>query len=343
MQKRKRVAIICGGQSAEHEISLLSAYSIASNLDLEKFIPLLIGITKDGHFVSGDDLIQFPTDPKKIQLNPKAATALFGIKEFASTKIDLCINIVHGTTGEDGVLSGFLTMLQIPYIGSNTKASSLTIDKHWTKIVLQSFGINCGRFAVLFEGQDKFDEILASLGSDLFVKPASLGSSVGITHTKDLKSLKQAVTEAFKFDTKLIIEQAVIGREIEIGVLGNESEIEVSSPAEIVCNSGFYDYNAKYIDANLAELIVPASLSASQTLQLKELSVNIFKHLELSGFARIDFFLRDGQFILNEVNTLPGFTKISMFPRMFINSGYSYKDLITRLLELAIVKNNNVK
>jgi D-alanine-D-alanine ligase len=257
----------------------------------------------------------------------------------SSFGVDVFFPIVHGPFGEDGCLQGLLEMAGAPYVGCGVLGSAVGMDKDVAKRLLRDAGLPVVEFVVVRRGRASADlpaRVARELGFPCFVKPASLGSSVGVVKVVDAKALPAALDEAFRFDEKVLVERAVDAREIETAVLGG-LDPEVAGPGEIVPRHEFYSYEAKYLDADGAELLLPAPLSDEQTAEVRSMSLRAFEALELSGLARVDFFLdrRDGRFYVNEVNTLPGFTEISMYARMWQHQGLSFRDLLTRLLELA--------
>lgn len=351
--RRLRVGIIFGGRSGEHEVSVMSARGILKALDPDRFEPVLIGIDRQGRW----QLIE-----SRALLVPPAGTAVQAVGEGALVPatpaagsalvrsgsadlrgqfgVDVFFPIVHGTQGEDGALQGLLEMAGAPYVGCGVLGSAVGMDKDVSKRLLRDAGLPVVDFMVVRAG--KSDESLAQrvgteLGYPCFVKPANLGSSVGVAKVGSAGELPTAFAQGFRYDRKLLIERAIDAREIETAVLGL-GEPKVSVPGEIVPRHEFYSYEAKYLDPDGAELLVPAPLSAEQTREVQALSLRAFAALELEGLARVDFFLeRDtGRWFVNEVNTLPGFTEVSMYARMWQHSGVSYRDLVTRLLELAV-------
>ncbi|MDR2073467.1 MAG: D-alanine--D-alanine ligase [Spirochaetaceae bacterium] len=365
MQKLK-VGIICGGKSAEHEVSLQSAKNIYEAIDKEKFIPLLIGIEKNGRWIFGPqdrigDFILDSEDPAKIHLAsgtcdvvlpPKSEGNLLMYrsrrvlespperKEPEAVHIDVFFPILHGPFGEDGTVQGLLKLAEVPFVGPGVLGSAAGMDKDVMKRLLRDSGIPIGKFMVLrnWEPPPSFAEVSEKLGTPVFVKPCNMGSSVGINKVHDEESFRRALKTAFVYDTKLILEEHIRGREIECSVLGNEAP-RVSLPGEVRAHRDFYSYEAKYIDAAGAALEIPAKLSPEQIRTIQTLAVKTFRILECQGLSRVDFFLmEDGAVLVNEINTLPGFTKISMYPKLWETSGISYTELITTLIELALAR-----
>jgi len=310
----KKVGILFGGKSAEHEISLLSAKNVFDAIDKTKFDPVMIKIEKSGKWQM-DSVNQF----------------------------DVIFPILHGPFGEDGTIQGFLKLADIPFVGTSVLGSAVGMDKDVMKRLLRDAGIPIGKFIVLksHEPALSFAEVTKELGSGVntapvFIKPANMGSSVGISKVSCEKEYNAAINEAFQYDSKIIMEEFISGREIECAVLGNE-EPKASLPGEIIPNHDFYSYDAKYIDDKGASLQIPANLDKDTIKNIQNMAIKVFETLCCEGLSRVDFFLKEnGALIINEINTMPGFTKISMYPKMWEASGVSYTDLITRLVELAI-------
>lgn len=340
MKRKLRVGVIFGGRSSEHEVSLLSARSIVDAIDRRKYDVALIGIGKDGRWLGagGETYLLHKSDPKRIAINIKAA------KELALRPgsggvgpIDVVFPVLHGTYGEDGSIQGLLRMLDLPFVGPDILGSAVGMDKDVAKRLLRDAGIPVADFLVYGRGEAIHPKaVWKRLGKPVFVKPANQGSSVGVSKAGDDAELKRAVKDAFRYDTKILIEEAVPGREIEVSVLGNETP-EASVPGEVIPHHEFYSYEAKYLDDDGAGVAIPAKLSAALTKKVQALAVKTFKTLALEGMARVDFFMeKDGGFVVNEVNTIPGFTKISMYPKLWAASGVPYPKLIDRLIALAL-------
>jgi len=351
----KRVGILFGGKSAEHEISLLSAKNIYDAIDRTKFDPVLIGIDKSGRWLiqdaqfllNADDpsLISLSSGGKPVTLqSEKNGSFSVGCVVQKSTalsnaaSLDVVFPVLHGPFGEDGTIQGLLKLADIPFVGAGVLGSAAGMDKDVMKRLLRDAGIPIGKFLV-FKSHEKipsFNEITAVLGAPFFIKPANMGSSVGISKVCNKAELLSAVKNAFLYDTKIIIEEFISGREIECSVLGNEYPA-VSIPGEIIPSHDFYSYDAKYLDEKGASFEIPAKLDVETIKRIQDLSVKVFQTLCCEGLSRVDFFLKEnGEVLVNEINTMPGFTKISMFPKMWEASGIEYTDLITRLIELAI-------
>jgi len=355
MNKNKtkiRVGVIFGGKSAEHEVSLQSAKNIIDAIDKEKYEVVTIGIDKSGRWLLNDSskFLLNAGNPKLIKLNKEVAKKLtlvpgeenrrlLTLSDNTPTKqIDVAFPVLHGPFGEDGTVQGLLKMLDVPFVGAGVLGSALGMDKDAQKRLLKAAGVPVANF-LTFEEDSKisFKSVAKQLGLPLFIKPANLGSSVGISKVGNEKQFKNAVAEAFKYDRKILAEEYVNGRELECSVLGNDKPI-ASLPGEIIVNNhDFYSYEAKYIDENGALLAIPAKLPKNIVKKVQNAAVKAFKTLCLEGMARVDFFLRNGnEVIVNELNTIPGFTKISMYPKLWEASGVSYTELIDKLITLAI-------
>jgi D-alanine-D-alanine ligase len=310
MKKNKlRVAILFGGKSAEHEVSIQSAKNIIKSLDKNKYEIVAIKINKDGKI------------------------------NFSLNNIDVVFPVLHGPYGEDGSMQGYLKLLDKPYVGSGVLGSAIGMDKDVTKRLLRDAGLPVGKFIVFRKGDEiDFTKIKKVVSIPFFVKPANLGSSIGVSKVKDLNSFGPAIDTAFTYDSKIIIEEYTKGQEIECSVLGNDDPV-ASVPGEIVPSHEFYDYDAKYIDSEGAAIMIPANISKAKTKEIQSLAVKAFKVLCLDGLARIDFFLTTtGKILINEPNTIPGFTNISMYPKLWEKSGIMYSELLDKLIELALDK-----
>lgn len=345
-----KVGIIFGGKSAEHEVSLQSAKNVNNALDKNKYEAILIGIDKTGKWFLNDasKFLLNVTDPKLIQLSnekkeevtlaPEGKGSLTNLDtKKIDNRIDVAFPILHGPFGEDGTMQGLLKLAGIPFVGASVLGSSVGMDKEITKRLLRDAGINIGKFLSGRENHlPSFMEVVKKIGLPFFVKPANMGSSIGINKVKSEENFEAAVKDAFKYDRKILFEEFIPGREIECSVLGNENPI-ASIPGEIISNHDFYSYEAKYIDENGAILEIPAKLSHEMIQRIQDMSVNVFRALECEGLARVDFFVTDNnEIFVNEINTMPGFTKISMYPKLWEASGISYSELIDKLIVLAM-------
>jgi len=350
MQKKLRVGILFGGKSAEHEVSLQSAKNVYDAIDREKYEPLLIGIDKSGRWLLNDEsrFLLDANDPRLIRLNPSSdAVALVPqskgvIANLSAVKSDKAIDVVfpilHGPFGEDGTVQGLLKLADIPFVGAGVLASAAGMDKDVMKRLFRDAGLPIGKFRAILSDEKipAYEELCAALGSPLFIKPANMGSSVGVSKVHSKEEYLPGLKGAFEYDTKIIIEEFIPGRELECSVLGG-AEIMASVPGEVKSNHEFYSYDAKYIDENGAALIIPAPVPEETARRIRELSVAVFKAVCCEGLGRVDFFLKeDGSILVNEINTMPGFTRISMYPKLWEASGISYTKLIDRLIEIAL-------
>lgn len=358
MAKKLRVGVIFGGRSGEHEVSLRSAESIINALDRSKYEVVPIGISKQGKWLASSDATKLL--PGLVMETADQRVAIFGdptqrgLTRFGSRdtdasakreQLDVIIPVLHGTFGEDGTIQGLMEMADVPYVGCGVLASSCGMDKVIMKRLFHEAGLPIVDYVWFLRTQweadpQKIEEhIVSKIGYPCFVKPANLGSSVGVSKADDAQELKQAIALAAKFDRKVIVERGVNAREIEVSVLGNDNPI-ASVPGEIAPASSveFYDYKAKYVDPNGARLMIPAEIPAEVVAQIQQLAVRAFQAIDGSGLSRVDFFLERGtdNLLVNEINTMPGFTSISMYPKMWEASGIPYSELIDRLIQLAI-------
>lgn len=343
--KKLKLALLYGGMSAEHEISLISAASIFYALDKKKYDITLIAIDKLGNYFinPAEELPESPARSlpvcdkysKSVELTP----SLF-------SNIDLIFPILHGPLYEDGCLQGFFELGQCPYVGTGVLGSALSMDKEIAKRLVSLEGITIAPYKVLYavDSPAKKKQVIydcaKELGFPLFVKPATLGSSVGTDKVFDLEQLQTALSDAFRYDTKVLVEKAIEGQEIELAVLGSRNQLKVSGAGEICVldKQSFYSYQAKYIDKDATRLQIPAQISKEEEAQLQTKAMRIFEQLECEGLARVDFFVeRDTRnIVFNEINTLPGFTEISMFPKLWMASGLTYSALLDELVSLAL-------
>lgn len=351
---RSKVLILCGGRSEEHEISLISAGCILKALDRTRFEPIVVGISKEGgwhlekedSFYLGEfraDKIRLNTEAPKVALVPYSSSDGRGWLKAPDAEVafDVVFPIVHGQFGEDGTLQGLLDIVGTPYVGSGCESSAVCMDKVLTKTICEVNGVPVAEYVWvrnLSELAEK-KEAIVRLGLPLFVKPSRQGSSVGVSKVRTAETLEKAVLEALRYDSKCLIERGIRGRELECAVLGSSKDARASLPGEILPDAsiGWYSYDAKYILADGAKTVVPAALDRATQLRIQELAIRTFKLLECEGLARIDMFLEEktGRIYLNEVNTLPGFTPISMYPKMWQATGIEYADLINELITLA--------
>ena len=347
---KKSVAIVFGGQSSEHEVSLQSARNVINAIDRNTYDITLIGVDKQGHWLRFDetDYLQHPTDPAHIKLSEsgRALSLLPGAEgpQFVEVhngqpvpRIDVVFPLIHGSSGEDGSLQGLLRLMGIPCVGPDVLGSAVCMDKDVTKRLLRDAGISIAPFVVLQRGETlDFLSVSAQLGLPLFVKPASQGSSVGVSKVSDESSYAAALALAFDYDNKVLIEQGIVGREVECAVLGNDRP-QVSVCGEVVANDEFYAYDTKYLNDGQARIAIPADLPTDLSDEVREVALQAYRVLGCAGLSRVDFFVTQArEIIINEVNTLPGFTSISMYPKLWQASGLSYPELIDRLIVLAL-------
>ena len=350
--KKIKVAILFGGKSAEHEVSLQSAKSVINAIDKEKYELQLIGIDKSGKWYLNDRSHYLLNDnnPKLIKLNNSNVEVTLiptdtnsKLLNVSSGKtidsVDVVFPVLHGSNGEDGTIQGLLKLLNLPFVGCSVMGSAMGMDKDVAKRLWRDAGIAVAKWKCVTQrdvGGLDFESVKKELGLPMFVKPANAGSSVGVSKVTNADEYKAALEEAFLFDRKVLIEESIKGREIEVAVLGNE-EVIASVPGEVIPQDSFYSYKAKYIDEKGALLSAPAQLSESEIKNVQQQAIKAFKVLCCEGLSRVDFFLKEnGDFVLNEINTLPGFTSISMYPKLWQLSGIGYAELIDRLITLAL-------
>lgn len=349
---KKKISIIFGGKSSEHEVSLRSAFNIYKALDQNLFEVFLIGISKQGtwYLLTEKNLTEM-TQLNDASLSENSPVTLISLhnKPYILNLLtnekyffDCAFPIIHGTNGEDGTLQGLFKMINIPFVGCGVLGSALCMDKEYSKMILSFSEIPNSKFQVLHKNKNyNFTEISKNLGLPFFIKPANAGSSVGVYKIKSEAEFNTNLKEAFQYDHKIIAEEFIEGREIECSVMGLNNSPEAATPGELIIKHEFYSYEAKYLDDHGAEIIIPAKLSEIDAEKIRQLAVKTYTALNCDGMARVDFFMKsNGQLIVNEVNTLPGFTKISMYPMMWQARGLNYSDLITKLINLAFKKYN---
>jgi D-alanine-D-alanine ligase len=352
MARKIRVGILFGGRSAEHEVSVQSAKNIINAIDRDKYEVVLIGIDKKGQWhlneesrfllpTTQSELPELPESGENLALIPgkhdEQVVAFSGEERLGS--LDVIFPVLHGPFGEDGTVQGLLKLANIAFVGAGVLGSAVGMDKDVMKRLLRDAGIPVARFIVAnrySREEIAFDYAGGQLGLPLFIKPANLGSSVGIHKVKDRQGFEGALRDAFNYDNKILIEECIDGREIECSVLGNDNPI-ASVPGEILPRHEFYSYEAKYLNENGAVLEIPAKLPSEISERIRQMAIKAFSVLCCEGMARVDFFLRaDEEIIVNELNTIPGFTRISMYPKLWEATGISYSELIDKLIELAI-------
>ncbi|MXP21645.1 D-alanine--D-alanine ligase [Gordonia sp. HNM0687] len=340
-----RLVVLYGGVSAEHDVSCVTAAHVLAAADRSKYDLVPIGITKSGMWLRNDKaiaaLVEGSDLPDRLEPAGTEVEPLAAIRgETGEQAITVVLPLLHGPHGEDGTIQGMLELFKVPYVGAGVLSSALCMDKAMAKIVAEQAGIPQCRWVEFRDGiddpNDIVDRAVSELGLPVFVKPANLGSSVGITKAHDAAELDKAIDLALRYDDVVIIEEAVTAREVEVAVLGNTAP-EASVPGEIVPGSEFYDYEDKYV-TGAAKLVIPADLPADTTREVRDLAAKAFTALRCAGMARVDFFYEaDGRgWLLNEVNTIPGFTPASMYPKLWEATGISYPDLIDQLVALAL-------
>ncbi|WP_409252617.1 D-alanine--D-alanine ligase [Bacillus sp. SCS-153A] len=343
---KTKICLLYGGKSAEHKVSLQTAKAVIGALDNNKYDIYPIYISEEGQWIKGPQLQGPVDDVKQLAFSegeaiaPNALSTTLSVSEGEDSTFDVILPLLHGPNGEDGTVQGMLELLNLPYVGNGVLASAAGMDKVIMKNLYAQAGIPQVNYVWYLKKTWESDpeaaylDVENELGYPCFVKPANLGSSVGISKATSREELSLAFKEAFQFDRKIIIEQGVKAREIELGVLGND-EPECSVAGEILPKKDFYDYKAKYEDGDTA-LIIPAEIPGDLYEEMKRIAVDSFKALDCSGLVRADFFLtEDGKIYMNEVNTMPGFTPFSMFPLLWKHSGVEYPELIERLVQLA--------
>lgn len=361
MKGKIRVAVIFGGRSGEHEVSLMSAQGIIKAIDKTKYEVLPIGITKEGRWIASGDpmralqsgLTEGESKPAALLGDPSQRGLISleereqGLQAARLAEMDVVFPVLHGPYGEDGTVQGLLELANLPYVGAGVLGSALGMDKILQKTVLRAHGLPIADFVSVLRKEWEqnpeavIERVLDAIGCPCFVKPANLGSSVGISKARDPEELAAALDVAARYDRKLLIEEAIDAREIEVSVLGNDDPI-ASLPGEIIPCNEFYDYEAKYI-ADDSELLIPAPISDEMTRRIQEMAVQAYKAIDCAGMARADFFLERGtdKIYVNELNSIPGFTPISMYPKLWAASGISYSELIERLIELALERHRD--
>ncbi|MCT4585289.1 MAG: D-alanine--D-alanine ligase [Peptostreptococcaceae bacterium] len=349
--KKLNIALLFGGNSKEHDVSLISATHVYKALDKDKYNVYKIGITRDGYFkyhsgnietLKDDNWQNYIDENAMIDILPKDSDGMKIILNNESVKIDVVLPIIHGPNCEDGSMQGFLQTAKCKYAGCNVLSSAITMDKILCKKVFDSIGLKQTKYfwALKNEYYKNKDEIIVKIEEKLkypiFVKPSNMGSSVGISKCESKEELINGLDLAFDFDYRVVLEEGLDIREIEIGILGND-DLKVSVPGEILPGASFYDYEDKYIKSN-SKTQIPADITKNQEEIIKQMAVKAFKIMDCKGMARLDFFIDKvtGEVYINEINTIPGFTPISMYPKLFINSGIEYSKLLDELIYLAL-------
>ena len=345
-KKRLKIGILFGGRSVEHEVSVVSAQAVMEALDTDRFQALPIGVTKQGTWLTIPDteraLARIRSEQLRSLDEPLGEGVLHRTQALGSLRrVDVAFPLIHGTNGEDGSLQGLLELVDIPYVGAGVTASALGMDKALQKDIFRHHGFPIAEAIVVKASRWRDDPVAAAREAEAavpypaFVKPVNSGSSIGTSKVRSREDMDAALEDAFQYDRRAIVEPAIEGREVEVAVLGND-EPEASPVGEITYDGEFYDYHAKYEDPN-TRLHIPADIPPEVAEEARAMALAAFESIDCAGLARVDFFLTpDGRLVLNEVNTIPGFTPMSMYPKLWEHAGLSYSDLITRLIELAL-------
>lgn len=353
MTKKTQVGLIFGGNSSEYEVSIISGRNIYKAIDKEKFDVHPIWITNEGYFANEEESFKVLEDPSYQVKNPHKVHNISNLIELENLpEIDVFFPIVHGNLGEDGVLQGLFRLMNKPFVGDDVLAAAVTMDKEFTKILAQRVGVPVADWIAIkrFEYDDKnndkldYEKVAEKLGRDMFVKPSNQGSSVGVSHVTNADEYAAALKEAFKYDDKVLVEETVPGTEVETAVLGNDKPI-VAGVGQITNAKGsFYSYKNKYDDNSTSKLQIPADLPQEIIDTVRRNARKVYEVTECSGMARIDSMLTPGgKVVLTEVNALPGFTNISMYPKLFEEAGVPYTELITRLIEVGMERFDHKK
>lgn len=353
MTQKIKVGLIFGGNSSEYEVSIMSAHNIYKAIDTNKFDVYPMWITNEGYLANDEDSRKVLENPKMTVENPHKVANISNIIELKDRpEIDIFFPIVHGNLGEDGSLQGLFRVLDKPFVGDDVLAAAVTMDKEMTKILAQRVGVAVADWISIkrYEYDENnanisYEKVSEKLGKDLFVKPSNQGSSVGVSHVTNAEEYKKALAEAFKYDDKVLVEETIHGSEVETAVLGNDKPI-VAGVGEITNAKGsFYTYENKYDDDSTSTLQIPANLPEGIVETVRKNALKVYQATECSGLARIDSMLREGdnKVVLTEVNALPGFTNISMYPKLFEEVGIPYSELITRLINLGLERFNHKK
>jgi len=353
MSQKTKFCVMFGGKSTEYEVSLRSAYSVLENADRDKYDIVKVGISRDGQMylyegadekIKNNEWINDKDNLKKALMSTSFgdhAVYAVGDDKLERVEIDVVFPVMHGAYSEDGKMQGMLDMSGVPYVGPGCASSAVCMDKAFTKMILNNYGIPVAACVYVSKKdvETSFENIKSdveeTLGYPVFVKPANSGSSVGVSKAKDAAELKCALEKAAKFDSKILIEEAVVGKEVEVAVLGNGNAVALTC-GEIVSDADFYDYDDKYTNGT-STYNIPAKIKKSTWINLKRTAEGIFEYLDCKGLSRVDFFVcgKDEKIVFNEINTLPGFTSISLYPKMAMHSGLEYSEIIDKLIELA--------
>lgn len=348
MSSKIRLAVLCGGQSAEHQVALLSAKSIVDALDRSKYDLILIGIDKSGKWAARDSfaflenagdlhrIALIPSNDEVVLTPSREGCTILSLATGKRELVDVVFPVLHGTQGEDGTVQGFCKLSGVPCVGAGVLGSAVGMDKDVMKRLLRDAGVPIARFLVFEDREIAFDRVVRELGLPFFVKPANAGSSVGVKKVEREEDFREALDEAFRYDRKILIEEYIQGRELECSVLGNAFPI-ASLPGEVIPSGELYSYEGKYQEAAGTRFEIPVVLEPFLTLKVQNLAIHAFQVLCCQGMARVDMFLReDGELLVNEINTIPGFTQMSMYPKLWEASGLPLSVLLDRLIELAL-------
>jgi len=345
MNKKLNICILYGGRSVEHQISVLSAINVFENINKDEFNVTIIGIDKKGKWYAMNSVDSDFSQGSPLQLSLDASSPKFIDSNGKTYLIDVAFPVLHGTDGEDGSIQGLLKAMNIPFAGSGVLGSSVAMDKLIAKQLLSKAGIPVSKYVTYTtkeQNEINFEVVVNKIGLPFMVKPAHLGSSVGMSKVKNKDEFEAALSDAFRFDSTILIEEFITGRELECAILGN-SESKASHPGEIIINGDyeFYTYEAKYEDENAVKIQIPAKVNEKMAERIKSLCIQSFKTLKCEDFARVDLFLTpNGAIYINEINTIPGFTNVSMFPILWKQHGITYVDLISKIIHLALEKDN---
>ena len=338
-KSKTRVVVLFGGESAEHDVSCVTAAHVLRALDPQKYEVSTVGITREGRWVQSE--LPQSQNVKALSASGSETSSNLVFEKASASESLVVIPLLHGPMGEDGTVQGLLELAHVAYVGSGVLASAVAMDKSVAKQIMSANGIAQQKFVTVRDTDDAnsaIDRAIKELGLPMFVKPANMGSSIGVSKVKTRHEAENALAKAFEYDEWVLVEEAVNGREIEVAVLGNEFP-RASIPGEIIPSHEFYDYDDKYVGDG-AQLLVPAPLTSAEISEVQQLAIKIFRTLRSDGMARVDFFYEEGKrgFLCNEINTIPGFTPISMYPKLWQASGVSYPELIDELISLALAR-----
>lgn len=339
---KKNIGLLFGGKSAEHEVSLMSARSVYQSANKNKYNIYPIAVDRDGNWLGREESEIIIEDDNIDQVPPSNSKIIKkGLKNFLDNNYDVIFPLIHGPYGEDGKIQGFFELLEIPYVGANVLGSSLGMDKGIMKKLFDYNGLKQAEFITIKNHENnkmlKLNEFVDSYGLPIFIKPANLGSSIGISKVSKKVKLKEAANKAFEYDKKIIVEKALQTREIECSVLG-KNKFKASLPGEIIPSHDFYDYSSKYEDQK-TKLIIPVNLDDDIIKEIQRMAIRAFEIIEGEGLARVDFFFCNDNIYINEINTIPGFTKYSMYPKLWEATGLTYSNLIDKLINIALDEN----